>query len=891
MIIQQIRTIQGPNVYSHRPVLAMRLDLEDLTEKESCDIPGFIDRLLHALPGVHDHHCGKGRPDGFVERLYEGTYFGHIVEHVCLELTDRAGISVNRGKTVQANAPNVYEVAVEYKSERGMRRLLEIAVDYVQALIDDRPYPLDERIQEVIRIVDRYELGPSTKAIVDAAEARGIPWVRLNEDSLVQLGQGRQRKFIQAAMSSGTGSIPVEIAGDKSLTKSLLARAAVPTPSGRVVASAEAAVKALDELGVPLAVKPLDGNQGKGVSVHVSTADQVREAFAIAHQFSDEVIVEQAFSGRDYRVLVVNGSMLAATERVPAHVTGDGLHTIEELIAATNRDSRRGNGHNKPMTCIRIDAVLLNTLRKQGLELSDVLPEGKTVILRENANLSTGGSAIDVTDAVHPTIRHLCERAARAIGLDICGVDLVIPDIAEPFSSGGVVEVNAAPGLRMHHFPAEGKARDVASGIVETLYPTGNGRIPIVSVTGTNGKTTVTRLIAHILAESNSTIGMTTTDGIWVGRRQIASGDTTGPRSAATILFDPDVDVAVLETARGGIVRNGLGYDWSDVGVMTNIQADHIGQDGIEHIDDILRIKALVAERVREGGALVLNADDPMLVQVPLRSKVSRVPKRIIWFAFDAANPVLHDARQNGGTVYFVADGSVYEANGQSSRRIIETSRVPITFGGAARFQIANVMAAVAAARAMGTGVAQIRAALRSFEAGEHNPARANLFAVNGGYALFDYGHNTAAIEAIAEMATRWPAEKRIAILGVPGDRADDIIRDAGRAAARSFDRIVLRDERDLRGRQPGEIPRLLAEAIRGERGDVSIEVVAGEMEAISRAVDDIRPGHLIVSFCDDCSGVRSLLLDRGAVAVSSFAHPEAAAGAASAEPEQVSVA
>lgn len=872
MRIQQIRTIAGPNVVSHNPVLVMRLDLEDLTGKESYEIPGFNRRLEAALPGIQEHVCGKGHRGGFVERLCEGTYFGHIVEHVCLELTDRAGISVNRGKTISAGADNLYDVHVEYKSEAGMRRLLEVAVEYVECLVADRPYPLDERIAEVVDLIRDCELGPSTRAIVEAAERRGIPVRRLNEDSLVQLGHGCRRRFVQAAMSSGTSAIAVDSAGDKSVTKALLARAAVPTPSGRVVDSLEGAERAFEELGAPVVVKPLDGNQGKGVSLDLCTIEQVGIAFEIARQISRRVVVEELLRGRDYRVLVVDGQLLAASERLPARVIGDGRSSIQQLIDEANRDPRRGDGHAKPMSTIKVDRVLIATLGKQGYTLDSVPGEGAVAILRENANLSTGGTAIDVTDQVHPTMRLICERAARAIGLDICGVDLVVPDISQPYSEGGVVEVNAAPGLRMHHFPSEGQPRDVAAGILRMMFPQGDGRIPIVSITGTNGKTTVTRLIAHILGQSGDCVGMTTTDGIWIGGRRVVAGDTTGPRSAATVLFDPEVEVAVLETARGGIVRNGLGYDWSDVGIITNIQADHIGQDGIESLDDILRIKSLVAERVREGGTLILNAADALLRDVPDRPKVSRVPKQIVWFAMDAANKTLDAARQSGATVYFYEDGFVMEAAGANRRRIVDARSVPITFGGAARFQIANVMAAVAACRALGLGVAQIRAALRTFDAGEHNPARANLFSIGDKYILFDYGHNSAALQAIAEMAEQWPNDDRVCVLGVPGDRADHIIRAAGSAAARGFDRIIIREDKDLRGRRPGEVPRLLIEGIRAERAGVRLEVILDEKEAIARALDRIDSDGLVVAFCDDCEEVREFLIEQGAEAANSFA-------------------
>jgi cyanophycin synthetase len=851
----------------------MRLDLEDLAEKESYEVPGFVERLLGALPGLQEHYCGLGRPGGFVERLHGGTWFGHIVEHVCLELTDRAGISVNRGKTVSAGCRGVFDVAVEFRSESGMRRLLEIAVEYVEALVADRSYPLDDRIAEVIELVERDELGPSTRAIVNAAAARGIPWTRLNQESLVQLGFGTHRRFIQAAMSSQTNAIAVDIAGDKALTKALLDRAGIPTPAGAVVGTADEAVREFETMGSPAVVKPLDGNQGKAVSLHLSTAAQVREAFETASHYSSQVIIEELLDGNDFRVLVVDGKMVAASQRCPASVVGDGRRTVRELIEETNGDPRRGDGHSKPMSTIRIDPVLVCCLAKQDLHLDAVPAAGMTVRLRENANLSTGGAAIDVTDRVHPTMRRICERAAIAVGLDICGVDLVVPDIAESFQTGGIVEVNAAPGIRMHHWPTAGTARDVGAEIIRMLYPVGDGRVPIVSITGTNGKTTVTRLVTHILSRPGLCVGMTTTDGIWIGGEQVAAGDTTGPRSAATVLSDPRVEMAVLETARGGIVRNGLGYDWSDVGVMTNIAHDHIGQDGIEDVQDILRIKSLVAERVREGGVLVLNADDELLRQVPDSRKVSRVPKRVVWFARDRSNSFLAARRDAGDLVYFVHDGWIVEANGPNERHIVRPASIPLTFQGAAWFQIANVMAAVAVARALDMGVARIRMALKSFQPLSHNPARANLYAVEAGYVLFDYGHNPAALEAIAETAANWPAGTVTAVLGLPGDRDDGVIRQSARIAAR-FDRVIIREDRDLRGRRPGELAAIIQDSIRSENPEAEILTIPDEAAAMTAALDRIGPGELVVAFCDDCESVRQLLTDRGAAPALNIAIP-----------------
>ncbi|HEX9918111.1 MAG TPA: cyanophycin synthetase, partial [Pyrinomonadaceae bacterium] len=661
MRIDKIRTLSGPNIYNYKPVLLMRLYLDELAETASCDVAGFNERLLARLPGLAEHHCSKGRAGGFVERLETGTYFGHIVEHVALELSDAAGVPVYYGKTLYADEPGCYNVVVAYKAERGMHYLLRVAVELADALVKNEPYPLEEKIEEARRIIARTELGPSTRAIVEAAHRRDIPTFRVNNDSLVQLGYGKNRRFIQAAMTSETGGIAVEIAGDKELTKSMLEQADIPVPRGLVVETADEAIAALSDIGAPVVVKPLDGHQGKGVSLNLTTAIEVCAAFEIARQYGHDVLVEEMYAGRDYRVLVVGGKLVAASERVPCHVVGDGTHTLGELIEIANLDPRRGEGHDNVLTKIKVDQVMLACLLKSGLSLEHVPGAGERVFLRETGNLSTGGTAVDVTDIVHPEVRRLCERAARIVGLDICGLDLVATDIAEPLQPGnGFIEANAAPGLRMHTAPAHGQPRDVGGAIIDMLYPRdAPARIPIISVTGTNGKTTVTRLIGHILEEMRWSVGMTTTEGIRIGGELVARGDTTGPHSARVVLSDPTVELAVLETARGGIVKRGLGSDWSDISVITNIREDHIGQDGIRDVDDLVHIKSLVAERVREGGTLVLNADDEQCVRLIEHARVRRTDKQFIYFSLNDNHLLIRKYMDIGGGAFFVRDGRI----------------------------------------------------------------------------------------------------------------------------------------------------------------------------------------------------------------------------------------
>jgi cyanophycin synthetase len=876
MRIESVRTLSGANVYSHRPVLVMRLDLGELYEKESYEVPGFIDRLLAALPELHDHHCSKGRPGGFVERLHEGTYFGHTVEHVALELASRAGCTATHGKTRYAGEPGVYNVVVEFCAEQATRYLLKAAVEFVEALIKGEPFSLPEIIEEAQRIASDTELGPSTRAIVDAAARRGIPWMRENDESLIRLGYGKHLRLIQAAMTDGTSAIGVELAGDKDATKARLARASIPVPEGEIVGTEAEAIAALNSIGGTVVVKPLDGRQGKGVSLHLSTPDEVAAAFRIAREFSRDVLVEEMFEGRNYRVLVVGYRMVAASERIPCHVLGDGKHTVGELIEIENQNPLRGEGHEKPLTKIRKDDPILKTfMHKEGWSMEDVPAEGERVMLCAGMNLSTGGTAKDVTDEVHPSIRSMCERAARIMGMDVCGVDLVVDDIAAPIGEGGkkgggVIEINAAPGLRMHQFPGEGEARDVGREIVEMLFPANSdGRIPIISITGTNGKTTVTRMISHILIEAGLTTGTTTTDGIYLNGERIVRGDTTGPISAMTILDDKAVEAAVLETARGGIVRRGLGYDWSDISVITNVGADHIGQDGIESVEDILWIKSLVAERVREGGTLILNADDERLARLSQVNAVNRVPKKYVYFSLRHDNAFLLEHRDAGGTAYCYRDGRIVELEGDAEHAIVEVAAIPATMGGTADFQIANAMAAAAAARAFGLSREVVGASLARFRSDEENPGRANLYKVGGGYVMVDYGHNPDAFEAVCRMAARWEDRRVTGVIGVPGDRDNSVVEQAGRVAARGFHRVIIKEDKDLRGRAAGEVAKLLCEAVNDEWPGTECHIVLDEVEALRAELQEMQQGQVVVIFYDKLEPVLSVLEEYGASPVS----------------------
>jgi cyanophycin synthetase len=853
----------------------MRLDLDDLDEKETREFKGFNDRLVACLPGLNDHPCSLGRPGGFVQRLHEGTYFGHVVEHVAIELATLADFGANHGKTRHAGEPRIYNVAIEYKAEQASRYLLQAAVRLVTAVLNSETFPVGKEIWEAKQIAANTELGPSTRAIVEAAERRNIPWRREGDESLVQLGYGKNRHYIQAAMTDRTSATAVDLVQDKEYTKTLLSRAGIPVPEGRVVRSSAEAVAALHELGAPLVLKPLTGRQGNGVSIGIETDEEVQQAYKDAASFSATVVIERLLTGRNYRLLVVNNKMIAASERTPCKVKGDGEHTIKELIDIENSNPLRGEGHEKPLTQIRVDHSVVQHLKRAGLTTKSVPADGEEVVLSDRVNLSAGATARDVTDEVHPSIKLMCECAARLAGLDICGVDLITEDISRPVKRGGILELNAGPGLRMHCFPSEGKARDVGSAIVEMLYPNGGtGRIPIISVTGTNGKTTVTRMISYVLQEFGKLVGMTTTDGIYVGGECVAEGDTTGPRSAQAVLSDPSVEVAVLETARGGIVRRGLGYDWSDVGVITNVGEDHLGQDGIKTIDDVVFIKSLVGERVCEGGTLVLNADDERVVGIGGQESVIRNRKRFFYFSLRNDSEVVREHLLHGGTAFVLEDGWLVEVTKRESHKIIDVFSVPSTMNGLADFQVANLLASIAACRAQNVPRQVIGKALKKFTSYTNNPGRVNLYKLNGGHVIVDYGHNANAFEAICHMASKWDDRRVTGVIGVPGDRDDSLIVHAARVAARGFHRLIIREDHDLRGREPGAVAQMLSDAARDEAPQTDCQVVLDETDALHHAVKTMQRGEVVVLFYDKLESLRQVLQTYSAQPVQSINTP-----------------
>ena len=892
MKIEFLRRLRGPNVYLSRPAVVARIQLAELAGRETCDVPGFTERLLRALPGLAEHHCAAGAPGGFVSRLRGGTYFGHVTEHVCIELSQLIGRDVNFGRTVATGEPGVYDVILECPVDespesRVPAELLEAAVDLVLEVHGGqagpaggsavRPGPgrgsLATRLAGLAALAEREATGPSTRSIIAAARRRGIPVERYDDLSLVRLGWGNRRRLAWAAMTDRTSGVGIDIAGDKHVTRRLLGEAGVPVPAGGAADTVAEAVALLAELGGPVVVKPRHGRHGRQVALGLGTPEEVERAFTAA---GGDVVVERQLAGRDYRVLVVAGEVVAAAERVAAAVAGDGRSTVAELVARANTDPRRGDGHSRALTRIELDEDAERVLTRQGLTTGSVPPAGVTVRLRDTANLSTGGTSRDVTDRVHPDVTRLCQRIAALVGLDIAGIDLRLPDIAEPLPpagdpdlvTAGVIEVNAVPGLRMHLAPEEGRARDVGDAIVRAMFPGGSdGRIPTAAVTGTNGKTSVTRLIAHLLGGSGVRVGAASTDGVAVAGRTIFVADATGPRSAQMVLGDPQVEAAVLETARGGLLRRGLGYDWTDVGVITNITADHLGQDGLDSIEDLAHVKAVVAERVREGGTLVLNADDPWVRSLAGRPRVRADRKRLVWFGLDPANPVVTEHLARGATAYVLQDGWLVQATGARRTPLLRLAEVPGAYGGAALHVAANTLAAVAAARALGARPENLVERLGEFDPSVENPGRGTLFRLGGVSIYVDYAHNPAALATTLRTLHRlWGAERCVAAVTLPGDRRDDLLANSAQVLADGLTRVVLYEDVDRRGRAPGEVAALVEREMRARRPQLHAVRADGFEDAVTRALDLAGPGEVVLVLFESWAPVRDFLTGLGAV-------------------------
>ena len=851
--VTRIRALKGPNYWRLSPVIACDVHLGELENVTSADIPGFTARLLEHIPSLREHPCSRGEPGGFVERLEQGTHFPHILEHVALELQTLAGSDVSFGRVVQSGDPGVRWVIVEYEEEEVGIESMREAIRILCACITGDPLDSARIVEDLRGLYEDVRLGPSTAAIVEEARRRGIPVRRLNSRSLVQLGLGRNLRRIQASVTDHTSSIAVEIAQDKDETKRVLSAVGLPVPEGEVARTLEGALEIAEEIGYPVILKPIDASHGRGISGKLATPEALRSAWAAASALSSKVIVEHYHEGADHRVLVVNGKVVACAERVPAHVIGDGKSTIQQLIDVANQDPRRGHGHRNVLTRLPADDFTREFLARAGYDFDSVPPRGERVLLRGTANLSTGGTSIDRTEEMHPDNVTACEMAAGMVGLDIAGIDVLTPDISVPFRQDGAVilEVNAGPGLRMHTHPAEGQPRNVAAPIVDMLYPPGSEMtIPIIAVTGTNGKTTTVRLIAHLFRNNGHRVGFTTTDGVYVQNRLVMEGDMTGPFAANIILSNPTLDVAVLETARGGILRAGLGFEECDVGVILNVSADHLGLRGIQTVEQLAEVKSVIAMVVRREGHAVLNGDDPLV-----RDMKPKTMADVVFFTIDPEkNQHVRSHVQRGGIAVCVDDGQFLIRRGRLTIPIATEREVPLMVGGAARFQRQNIMSAIATAFVQGMRYDDIRAGLLSFfPSPSLTPGRLNVIRLSSGArVVIDYAHNAAAIAGLVEFVSLMPAGKRLAIVTVPGDRRDEDLRRAGELSAK-FDRVILKEDKDRRGRGEGEIAGLIKEGLlAGGMSEANIEVILAEQEAVRRGLELVSGDDVLVILADE---------------------------------------
>jgi cyanophycin synthetase len=868
MKILERRVYRGPSQYAHFPVMRLTVDLGELEHWPTAKISNFNSTLLEALPTLDQHTCSFGVAGGFIRRLTEneGTWLGHVLEHVAIEVQQLAGAKVTFGKTRSAGDPGQYHVVYEFEEERVGDAAGALGLTLLHHLLPAELRPKDialdpawvfrTELEALITLAQRRQLGPSTAALVRAAEARDIPWLRLNDYSLVQFGHGKYQKRIQATVTSETRHIAVEIASDKEETNRILGDIGLPVPQQRLARSAEEAVIAAERLGYPVVVKPLDANHGRGVSIDLKSNADVRIAFDKAREHARTVVIETYLPGFDHRMLVVNGELVAVAKRVPGHVIGDGAHTIAELVDIVNSDPRRGIGHEKVLTRLEFDHQAERLLEQKSMSRTTVLPAGEVLFLRSTGNLSTGGTAIDLTDVVHPDNRDMAVRAAGAIGLDVAGIDFITPDISHSYREigGGICEVNAAPGFRMHVAPTEGKARDVAGPVMEMLFPPGApARIPIAAITGTNGKTTAARMLAHIHKMDGRKVGLATTDGVYVDGERTVVGDFTGPRAAQIILRDPTVDLAVLETARGGLLRAGMGYRACDVGAVLNISADHLGLKGVETLEQLAEVKRIVIEVAR--GCAVLNADDVLCLKMADHTKAARI-------AYVTMNPRHELVRQHigaGGCAVVLEEQirghmiTLYDRGAHLP--LLWTHLIPATLEGAALHNVQNAMFAAVIAHVMGVKIENIRQGLRTFDATFFQaPGRLNVYDKLPFKVILDYGHNPAAVKAIADMVGRLDVSgRRIAVVAAPGDRRDEDIREIARTAGSVFDQIILRRDDDPRGRGAEEVPQLMETALR-EAGVASnrVSVIVDEQKAIEAALKLASAGDLVVIFADN---------------------------------------
>ena len=849
MKIVKKRIYEGKNIYSHKNCIRIDVDLEGYSEIPSKKIPNFNFNIVEILPELKKHRCGIDEEGGFVKRLEEGTYLAHICEHCIIAIQNILGMDVSYGKAREIKG-ELYYIIVQYEYENTAIEIINLAVDLINSLIKSSPINFNGRLQEIKQTLQRETIGPSTKSICDAAKNYGLPVTELGKSGIYQIGYGKQGRIIEAAISNKTNCVGVDISCDKFLTKQLLDIQNIPVAEGRKVFNIIGLLREAEFIGYPVVIKPQYGNKGKGVMLNLKNEKELIKAYTSLLKITKDIIIEKYVKGNDYRICVVDYKVVAASLRVVPFVIGDGKSNIKALINILNNDPLRGQDHEKPLTTIKFDKELCNCLYRQNMSLDYIPNKGEKVILRENANLSTGGIAVDCTDDVCDENIDYCIRAAKALGLDICGVDICTEDISIPIDkqNGIVMEVNAAPGIRMHHFPSQGKKRDVGKAIVDMLYEGRPSNIPVISVTGTNGKTTTTRMIGHVLKMMGMTTGITSTDGIYINDKCIHKGDDSGFNSAKTLLLNRDVEAVVLETARGGLVRRGLAYDLADVAVITNITNDHLGLDGIDSMEDLMFVKSLVGEEVKENGYTVINADDKYSKRI-----LDRISCEKIYFSKSKDNELIKENINDGKIAVFIEDNNICVINNHRKYLIMSIDELPISYNGILTYNIENAMAACAALVGLNIDYCMISKGFSDFMPCDDNEGRFNMFEYYGRKVILDYGHNIEGYKAVLSCINKLKTKNRlIGVVGVPGDRQDNVIKEIGEICCEYLDEIIIKEDKDRRGRSIGEVSQLLKISMLKNSNKKNVKVYLDEVDALEYAIKISKKDDIIIVFYEN---------------------------------------
>ena len=836
---------EGKNIYSHKKCIRLDVDLEGYSETPSKDIEGFNEKLVNMIPELYTHRCGIDEDGGFVKRLKEGTYLAHICEHIIISIQNIIGIEVAYGKAREVEG-DIYQIIYQYKYPNAGIECAKLAIDIINGLIDGVGIDFKGRVSIIKEILNEELVGPSTLAVCEAAQRYGLPVMKLGSSNFYQIGYGKQGRIIEASITSNTSCVSADISCDKLLTKELLYLQNIPVARGAKVYNVISLLKEAERIGYPLVLKPQYGNKGRGVILGIKNEKELIKAYQkLINEFND-IILEEYYQGDDYRVCVVNNKVVGVSLRIPPYIIGDGNKSVEELIDDLNSHKYRGEGHEKPLTKVKKDVMLINFIKEQGYSLNSTLEKDKKILLRKNANLSTGGIAIDYTDKICEENKDICIRAAKCIGLDVCGIDICTNDISKSIMNNGIImEVNTAPGLRMHIYPSEGKSRDVGNEIINMMYKDEIKNIPVVSISGTNGKTTTTRLINYTLCKLGICSGMTSTEGIFINNKCIDIGDDTGMDSAKCVLLNKDVEVAVLETARGGIIRRGLAYDLADVAVITNITEDHLGCDGIRDMEDLCYVKSLIAEAVKNDGYVIINADDKYSKTI-----INRIKANIIYFSKNYKNPLIIDSIREGKTVVYLKEKYICINTSRKEFKLSNIEDIPIILNGALKFNIENVMAACAALVGLNIDYNHIKNSIQSFELNsKENYGRFNIYDYNGIKIILDYGHNIEGYKKALSAVKEITIGKVIGVIGVPGDRSDDSVKEIGRISSKFIDRIIIKEDKDKRGRKTGEIAKLIKYGIEKGNKNSNVRIVLDEVEALKVAIKEANAGDSVIVF------------------------------------------